>query len=369
MARTANFSLDTVGPFIVWQFIIPYAATWVQSIFYSIFIRAGEPKPMPGSPRFMKHRRQILIVTYLAYFFFTIYESDYNIQKSSNAYNDLGVPIDVTENALNSRFRRLTLKYHPDKFALKDQARATEFYNHLKSAREIILDPAKRWAYDRFGPGIFYSCAKCVTIKEYTDSALFVAMGTYGALFLFLIGTNALGFLKDGAYWRYLAILAVAAYDVRTAMRPDHPPFIAQWLNPLVTGLKLRPAYLPFQVTSIVKKASISAAQFLGLLIPLYRDDPQKPAKVTDDTDESRHKQLDRLEAVVQAGNQDVTRILELESTIFKENERAKGELKGAMTTYMVQNVIHQEPEVRNLIGQRIGRRRAGAPHGAQGTK
>jgi curved DNA-binding protein CbpA len=324
---------------------------------------------MPGSPRFVKHRRQILIVTYLAYFAFTIYEVDFNLQKSSNVYNDLGVPIDVTENALNSRFRRLTLKYHPDKVAQKDQARATDFYRHLSHAREIILDPAKRWAYDRFGPDGLRACAKCVTIKEYTDNALIVAMGTYGALFLFLIGTNALGFLRDGAYWRYLAILAIAVYDVRTAMRPDSPSFITKWLNPLVTGLNLRPAYLPFQVTSIVKKASISAAQFLGLLIPLYRDDPQRPAKATDDSDESRHKQLDRLEAVVQAGNQDVTRILELESTIFKENERAKGELRSAMTNYMVQNVIHQEPEVRNAIGQRIGRRRTGAPHGAQGTK
>ncbi|KAJ4358120.1 uncharacterized protein N0V89_002699 [Didymosphaeria variabile] len=369
MARTANFSWDTLGPFIVWQFLIPYAASWLQTILYSIFIRAGEPKPMPGSPRFMKHRRQILIATYLAYFAFTIYEVDFNLQKSSNAYNDLGVPIDVTENTLNSRFRRLALKYHPDKVAPKNRDRANEFMSHLTAAKDVILDPAKRWAYDRFGPDGLRACAKCVTIKEYTDSALVVAMGTYGALLLFLIGANALGFLKDGAYWRYLAILAVAAYDFRTAMRPDHPLFITKWLNPLMTGLKLRPAYLPFQVTIIVKKASISAAQFLGLLVPLYRDDPQKSAKVTDDSEESRHKQLDRLDAVVQAGNQDVTRILELESTIFKENERAKGALREAMKTYMVQNVIHQEPEVRNAIGQRIGRRRAGAPHGAQGTK
>lgn len=306
---------------------------------------------------------------YLAYFAFTIYEVDFNLQKSSNAYHDLGVPHDVTENALNSRFRRLTIKYHPDKVAPKDRDLASDFYVHLKYARDIILDPAKRWAYDRFGPDGLRQCAQCVTINEYTNNALVVAMGTYGALLLFLVGANALGFLKDGVYWRYLAILAVAAYDVRTAMRPDHPPFITQWLNPLVTGLHLRPAYLPFQVTIIVKKAAISGAQFLGLLMPLYRDDPTKPSTPTDDSDESRQKQLDRLEAIVAAGNQDVTRVLELESTIFKENERAKSELRKAMKTFMMNNVVHQEPEVRNAIGQRIGRKRADAPHGAQGTK
>jgi hypothetical protein len=36
---------------------------------------------------------------------------------------------------------------------------------------------------------------------------------------------------------------------------------------------------------------------------------------------------------------------------------------------YMVQNVVHQEKDVRNAIGQSIARRRTGVPHGAQGTK
>lgn len=305
---------------------------------------------------------------YLAYFAFTIYEVDFHLQQASTVYADLGVPHNVTENVLNSRFRRLTVKYHPDKVALKDREWASDFYVHLKHARDVILDPAKRWAYDRFGPDVLAQCQKCVTVNDYTSNALIQTLGTYGALLLFLVGSNALGYFRDDAFWRYLAILAVATYDVRTAMRPDHPPFLTHWLNPLVTGLRLRPAYLPFQVTAMVKKASISAAQFLGLLIPLYRDDAHK-ATPADDTEASRHKQLDRLDAVVQASNQDATRILELESTIFKENERAKSALREAMRNFMVQNVLHQEPEVRNAIGQRLARRRTDAPHGAVGTK
>jgi hypothetical protein len=284
-------------------------------------------------------------------------------------YNDLGVPIDVSDSTLQSRFRKLTIKYHPDKVAARDRDRANDFYVHLKQARDVILDPAKRWAYDRFGPDGLRQCAKCITVKEYTDNALIVALGTYGALIAFLIGANALGFLKDGAYWRYLAILAVATFDVRTAMRPDHPSFLTKWLNPLVTSLHLRPAYLPFQLTIIVKKASISAAQFLGLLIPLYRDDPLKPPKTTDDSEEARHKQLDRLDAVIQVCNVDVTRILELENIPFKEDERAKSELREAMKTYMMQNAVHQVKEVRNAIGASMAKKRAGVPHGAQGTK
>ncbi|KAH6642861.1 hypothetical protein C7974DRAFT_328537 [Boeremia exigua] len=369
MAR-ASMSWDTLGPFLVWQFLIPMAAGWAQSILYSIFIRAGDPKPQPGSVRFVKHRRQILIAIYVAYFAFTIYEVDFNLQRSSNAYNDLGVPINVDESGLNSRFRKLTIRFHPDKIAANvNREAANAYYIHLKQARDIILDPAKRFAYDRFGPDIFRQCQSCITVKDYVDSASLSALTNYGALLVLLIGANALGFAKDGLYWRYLGLLAVATFEVRSAMRPDHPAFLTKYLNPFVAAFNLRPAYLPFQVIAIAKKASISAAQFLALLMPLYRIDPQRPQQPTDDSERTQHEQLDRLNAFIAECNKDASRLLELESTPYRDNERAKGELREALKKYMVQNVVHQERDVRNAIGQSMAKRRTGAPHGAQGTK
>lgn len=346
------------------------AAGWVQRILYSIFIRAGDPKPQPGSVRYVKHRRQILIAIYLAYFAFTIYEVDFNLQRSSNAYNDLGVPINVEESGLNSRFRRLTIRFHPDKIASGvDREAANAYYIHLKHARDIILDPAKRFAYDRLGPDAFKQCQSCITIKDYVDSALLSALTNYGVLLVFLIGANALGFLKDGSYWRYFGLLAVATFELRTVMRPDHPSILTKYMNPFVTAFDLRPAYLPFQVVAIAKKASISAAQFLALLMPLYRFDPERSTQATDDTENTQHQQLDRLSTFVVECKKDASRLLELESTPFRDDERAKGDLREALKKYMVQNVVHQEKDVRNAIGQSIARRRMDAPHGAQGTK
>lgn len=240
---------------------------------------------------------------------------------------------------------------------------------YLKTARDIILDPVKRFAYDRFGPEIFAQCQTCLTVKEYTDSALITAGTTYGALFILLIGANALGFFRDGSYWRYLGLLAIATFELRTAVRPDHPTFLAKYLNPVITSMNLRPAYLPFQIIAIIKKASISLAQFLGLLMPLYRADPQNPNKSNEDSDMARHQQLDRLSTFVTESNKDADRLLELESIPYRENEKAKSELREALKKYMVQNVVHQEKEVRNAIGQSMARRRTGVPYGAQGTR
>ncbi|KAF1831609.1 hypothetical protein BDW02DRAFT_641359 [Decorospora gaudefroyi] len=369
MATNVNVPWDTVSPFLVWQFLVPLAAGWVQTVLYGIFIRAGDPKPQPGSPRFNKHRRNILIAVYAAYFAFTIYEVDFNLQRSSNAYNDLGVPIDVDESGVNSRFRRLTIKYHPDKIGPNvDRDQANDYFVHLKHARDIILNPAKRYAYDRFGPDILEQCPGCLTIKDYTDTALITAATTYGALLIILIGAKALGFFADGSYWRFLALLAVATLELRTALRSDHPAFLSNYLNPLITSSHIRPPYLPFQVIAIVKKASISLAQFLALLMPLYRIDPANPTKPTEDSLEARHKQIDRLSMLVTENSKDANRLLELESIPYRDNEKAKSELREALKKYMVQNVVHQEKEVRNAMGEVMMRKRTGAPHGAVGT-
>ncbi|USP79315.1 hypothetical protein yc1106_06589 [Curvularia clavata] len=366
----ASVSLDTILPFLVWQFLIPIAAGWVQTVLYGIFIRAGDPKPMPGSPRFVKHRRNILIAIYAAYFVFTIYETDFNLQRSSNAYHDLGVPVDIDDGGLNSRFRKLTIRYHPDKIGQNvDREMANNYYVHLKHARDIILDPVKRFAYDRFGPDILNQCRDCLTTKEFIDSALLASAMTYAGLLILLIGANGLGFLRDGVYWRYLGLLAVATFEMRTAMRPDHPAFLSKYLNPLVTSTNVRPPYLPFQLITIMKKTCISLTQFLALLTPLYRVDPQNPSEPTDDSDESRHAQLNRLAQFVAESNKDANRLLELESVPYRDNEKAKSELREALKKYMVQNVVHQEKEVRNAMGEVMRRRRTGAPHGAQGTK
>ncbi len=64
-------------------------------------------------------------------------------------YEILGVPRNATEAELKKAYRRLAMKYHPDRNPDDDQAEAR--FKEAKEAYEILGDARKRAAYDQFG--------------------------------------------------------------------------------------------------------------------------------------------------------------------------------------------------------------------------
>ncbi|KAJ8601720.1 hypothetical protein CTAYLR_003198 [Chrysophaeum taylorii] len=64
-------------------------------------------------------------------------------------YKILGVPRDADENALKKAYRKLAIKYHPDKNP--DDPSAEEKFKNIAEAYDVLSDKEKRAAYDRFG--------------------------------------------------------------------------------------------------------------------------------------------------------------------------------------------------------------------------
>ena len=69
---------------------------------------------------------------------------------SADYYKVLGVQRDATKKAVTKAYRKLALKYHPDKNP-KNKEKATQKFEELSTAYEVLHDPEKRKIYDQVG--------------------------------------------------------------------------------------------------------------------------------------------------------------------------------------------------------------------------
>ncbi len=66
-------------------------------------------------------------------------------------YEILGVPRTASEAEIKNAYRRLALKYHPDKN--KGSKEAEEKFKEIANAYSVLSDTKRRKAYDLGGPG------------------------------------------------------------------------------------------------------------------------------------------------------------------------------------------------------------------------
>ncbi len=66
-------------------------------------------------------------------------------------YEVLGINKNASEAEIKKAYRRLAMKYHPDRNTGDDAKVAEQKFKEAKEAYEILSDPQKRTAYDQFG--------------------------------------------------------------------------------------------------------------------------------------------------------------------------------------------------------------------------
>ena len=66
-------------------------------------------------------------------------------------YEVLGVAKDASEEDIKKAYRKLAMKFHPDRNQGDKAKQAEEKFKEVKEAYEVLTDESKRAAYDRFG--------------------------------------------------------------------------------------------------------------------------------------------------------------------------------------------------------------------------
>ena len=90
--------------------------------------------------------------------------------------------------------------HHPDKASiLGEDLPSDAFFVQLKLAQDTLLNPTKRFAYDRFGPDIL-RWQHCSSIRDYLLVGLQAAAPMYVGSAIFMVILGVTGYLQWGRF-------------------------------------------------------------------------------------------------------------------------------------------------------------------------
>ena len=251
-----------------------------------------------------------------------------------------------------------TVQFHPDKIAGGDKAESEAHYVSLQLARDTLVDPVKRFAYDRFGPEILH-WHDCKTIHDYIMRGLQQTGAYYGASLIGLVSLGMLGYLKHGRFWRFYALAAFFVLELHVAMNEDFPMLLRRLINPFFVSTGLRDPYLPYQMLSLGRKLAVTFFIAMNQLGPLIN------SSETPSEDTISAENLNQLNAITENLDRELSRLMELEIAPFASEATAARDLKTALKEWLVQNTVKNDPDVKEAIAQVLASRRAENEAGA----
>jgi len=72
-------------------------------------------------------------------------------KKTKCLYTTLGVQKSATQDQIKSAYKKLALKWHPDKHKEEDRERATEEFKIISEAYSVLSNEKRRAYYDKNG--------------------------------------------------------------------------------------------------------------------------------------------------------------------------------------------------------------------------
>ncbi|OAA69623.1 Heat shock protein DnaJ [Cordyceps fumosorosea ARSEF 2679] len=358
---------------MAWSFLPGIATSWIQTIYYGLTIRAGDPKPTPGSPRHTSHRNTIHILVVATYLLYTIYEAHHDLRSAPSFYTELGIPVTAAEREIKSRFRRLAALHHPDKAmsGAGDAQASAAFFIHLKTASDTLQDAAKRYAYERFGPAMLEWAPRCVTVRDFvTHGVVYTVLPHYAMAAAAAYALGLFGYMDFARFYRWLLLATLCLLEVTLATTGPALPAPLAALNAVLERVAGLPPYLPFEVVHLARKVTLTVYIALSQIGPVFAAQLDRRAEQgVEDEDKALREGLMRLEGMTRQLDADAARLVDMELTPFKGDEEMVARMRGKMRDWLVNNTIRSDPMVKDALGNSFRKRRVDAPAGAKGNR
>ncbi|KAH8692398.1 putative membrane associated DnaJ chaperone [Talaromyces proteolyticus] len=340
-----------------WAVLPNYVTSILQSVYYGITIRAGDPRPQPGTPRFDKHRRRIFIFVVTAYLVYTLYESFYQVRATGDFYNVLGVSPLADERTIKSRFRRLAAQYHPDKANQLPNGGGTEgVFVYLKLAQDTLLDPARRFGYDRFGPTV-NEWRNSSTMQDFLYAGLKQALVQYTAGLATIVVLNFVYWSAWGRYWRFYTFAGLVVLELVLMTQPL-VIFMPQNYIPaslLAYFPQAAPKFylLPFQIISLARRVSITIHIFISQITPAQSASAAAGTGLNPQT----VQRLGQMVQLSKIADTEASGLLYLTLSPFRGDRESVATLRRGMKEGLVLGSVRNTPEVKEAVTRAQQRR------------
>ncbi|KAJ5109735.1 hypothetical protein N7532_002380 [Penicillium argentinense] len=366
-------------PFFGWAVLPNYATSFLQSVYYGLTIRAGEPRPLPQTPRFERHRRRIFLVVIVSYLLYTLYETFHQVQVAGDYYKVLGVSPFADERVIKSRFRRMAAQHHPDKIGADGHLAGSEIYfMFLRQAQETLTDPVKRFAYDRFGPDM-QKWGELKTMQEFVLASLTRSvLPQYAIGFVTMLVLNWLWWANWGRYvsssdsigamleqtqltqlaqWRFYTFAAMLTLELSIMTHPQAVFMPTAYLPSALRSLFPQEQFylLPFQILTLARRASITLHIFISQAAP-------PGVGTVEGTGGISRQTMQQVAQLVQTSRQtdfEATRMLHLGQAPFRGDKESVSALRRGMQEGLILGGVRSSPGVQQAISQVMQRRQA----------
>lgn len=157
--------------FVGWSFL-PNALANGSITLYHRLLKPGSAPPRVGTSAYLLQYRIAFTLLAAAYLIYTVVAGITSLPP--NYYRILGVDRTADEQGLKTAFRAFARRNHPDRPEIG--LGGEERFREVREAYEMLKNPVRRFAYERFGPDII-TWKDCTTTREYLRHGVISSTG------------------------------------------------------------------------------------------------------------------------------------------------------------------------------------------------